>query len=176
MRVAMYYNNHDVRLEEMPVPEIGPGELLFKVQASGLCGSDVMEWYRIRKAPLVLGHEIAGPIAEGGGGVGGWGHANCYGCDNFRGQNCDAPPLGADPRRRGRCGSLSCRCAPRVVSGRAGSSSSPGIVWRIEQRAYPKAPAAMSDPLLMPRPAAPRWRTSGLRASSGSPRRRWRRG
>ena len=31
MRVAMYYNNHDVRLEEMPVPEIGPGELLLKI-------------------------------------------------------------------------------------------------------------------------------------------------
>ena len=51
MRVAMYYNNHDVRLEEMPVPKIGPGELLLKVQASGLCGSDVMEWYRIQRAP-----------------------------------------------------------------------------------------------------------------------------
>ena len=43
MRVAMYYNNHDVRVEEMPVPEIGPGELLVKVEASGICGSDVME-------------------------------------------------------------------------------------------------------------------------------------
>ena len=59
MRVAMYYNNHDVRLEEMPVPEIGPGELLLKVEASGLCGSDVMEWYRIQRAPMVLGHEVS---------------------------------------------------------------------------------------------------------------------
>lgn len=64
MRVAMYYNNSDVRLEEMPVPRIGPGELLVKVIASGICGSDVMEWYRIRKAPLVLGHEIAGEIVQ----------------------------------------------------------------------------------------------------------------
>jgi L-iditol 2-dehydrogenase len=63
MRVAMYYNNRDVRLEEMPVPEIGPGELLVRVKASGICGTDVMEWYRIQKAPLVLGHEIAGEIA-----------------------------------------------------------------------------------------------------------------
>ena len=54
MRVAMYYNNHDVRVEELPVPEIGPGELLVKVEASGICGSDVMEWYRIQKAPMVL--------------------------------------------------------------------------------------------------------------------------
>jgi L-iditol 2-dehydrogenase len=64
MRVAMYYNNRDVRLEEMPRPEIGPGELLVKVIASGICGSDVMEWYRIKRAPLVLGHEIAGDIVE----------------------------------------------------------------------------------------------------------------
>ncbi len=69
MRVAMYYNNRDVRLEEMPVPQIGPGEILVRVMASGICGSDVMEWYRIRKAPLVLGHEIAGEIADVGEGV-----------------------------------------------------------------------------------------------------------
>ncbi|MBC7231085.1 MAG: alcohol dehydrogenase catalytic domain-containing protein [Actinobacteria bacterium] len=50
----------------MPVPEIGPREMLVKVMASGICGSDVMEWYRIKKAPLVLGHEIAGEIAKTG--------------------------------------------------------------------------------------------------------------
>ena len=49
MRVAMYYRNNDVRVEEMPVPKIGKGELLVKVMASGICGSDVMEWYRIKK-------------------------------------------------------------------------------------------------------------------------------
>lgn len=69
MRVAMYYNNKDVRLEEIPTPQIGPGELLVKVLASGICGSDVMEWYRIKKAPRVLGHEITGEIVEVGGGV-----------------------------------------------------------------------------------------------------------
>ncbi len=72
MRVAMYYNNHDVRLEEQPVPEIGPGEVLIKIIASGICGSDVMEWYRIKKAPLVLGHEIAGDIVAVGEGVTGF--------------------------------------------------------------------------------------------------------
>jgi len=69
MRIAMYYNNRDVRLQEMPTPEIGPGELLVKVLASGICGSDVMEWYRIKKAPLVLGHEITGEIVKVGEGV-----------------------------------------------------------------------------------------------------------
>lgn len=69
MRVAMYYSNRDVRVEEIPVPSIGPGELLVRVRASGICGSDVMEWYRIQKAPLVLGHEIAGEVARVGAGV-----------------------------------------------------------------------------------------------------------
>ena len=66
MHVAMYYNNNDIRIEEMPVPEIGPDEFLVRVQASGVCGSDVMEWYRIKKAPCVLGHEITGDIVEVG--------------------------------------------------------------------------------------------------------------
>lgn len=70
MRVAMYYRNSDVRLQEMPKPSAGPGEVLVKVMASGVCGSDVMEWYRIKRAPLVLGHEIAGDIVEVGAGVG----------------------------------------------------------------------------------------------------------
>jgi L-iditol 2-dehydrogenase len=69
MRVAMYYSNNDVRLEEMPVPKTGPGEIRVKVIASGICGSDVLEWYRIKKAPRVLGHEIAGEIVEVGEGV-----------------------------------------------------------------------------------------------------------
>ena len=64
MRVAMYYNNNDIRIEEIPKPDIGKDEILVKVIASGICGSDVMEWYRIKKAPLVLGHEITG-IIEG---------------------------------------------------------------------------------------------------------------
>lgn len=69
MRAAVYYNNKDVRVEEKPVPAIGAGEALVKIEASGICGSDVMEWYRIKKAPLVLGHEIAGTIAAVGQGV-----------------------------------------------------------------------------------------------------------
>jgi L-iditol 2-dehydrogenase len=66
MRAAVYYNNQDVRLEEMPKPIIGAKELLVKILASGICGSDVMQWYRLKRAPLVLGHEAAGEIAEVG--------------------------------------------------------------------------------------------------------------
>jgi len=69
MRVAMYYNNRDVRLEKMRIPKIGSGELLVRIRASGICGSDLMEWYRITKAPLVLGHEITGEVVEVGEGV-----------------------------------------------------------------------------------------------------------
>jgi len=66
MKVAVYYSNKDIRIEEMPKPKIGSKEILVKVMASGICGSDVMEWYRIKKAPRVLGHEIAGEIVEVG--------------------------------------------------------------------------------------------------------------
>jgi len=64
MKVAMYYNNSDIRIEEMPIPKIDDNEILVKVQVCGICGSDVMEWYRIKKAPKVLGHEMAGDIVK----------------------------------------------------------------------------------------------------------------
>jgi L-iditol 2-dehydrogenase len=69
VRVAMYYANNDVRLEEMEKPSAGNGEMVVRVMASGICGSDVMEWYRRHKVPLVLGHEIAGEVVEVGEGV-----------------------------------------------------------------------------------------------------------
>ena len=69
MRTAVYYNNRDVRLEERPSPRIGSGEARVKVAASGICGSDVLEWYRVKTAPRVLGHEIAGEIERVGPGV-----------------------------------------------------------------------------------------------------------
>lgn len=69
MLVAVYYNNHDVRIEEMPVPEICADEVLLKVMANGICGSDVTEWYRVPKAPRVLGHEATGIIAKAGANV-----------------------------------------------------------------------------------------------------------
>ena len=62
MKVAVYYSNDDIRLEERPIPAIKDGEILVKMKASGICGTDVMEWYRKRKAPRVLGHEMAGEV------------------------------------------------------------------------------------------------------------------
>ncbi|MEE9252183.1 MAG: alcohol dehydrogenase catalytic domain-containing protein [Thermodesulfobacteriota bacterium] len=69
MRVAMYYNNNDVRVEDMDASKPGAGEIVMRTEASGVCGSDVMEWYRIPKAPLVLGHETSGEVVEVGEGV-----------------------------------------------------------------------------------------------------------
>ncbi len=101
MRVAMYYSNSDIRLEEMPRPTVGDGEILMKVTASGICGSDVMEWYRIHKVPLVLGHETAGIVVEKGKGVKGFKVGNrivathhvpcqtCEYCRNGHGSVCD---------------------------------------------------------------------------------------
>ncbi|MGD8375824.1 MAG: alcohol dehydrogenase catalytic domain-containing protein [Acidobacteriota bacterium] len=66
MRVAVYHSNRDVRIEDRPVPEIGSGEVLVRIESSGICGSDVMESYRVPRAPLILGHEIAGVIAAAG--------------------------------------------------------------------------------------------------------------
>jgi len=66
MKVAVYYRNDDIRIEERPVPSISDGEILVRMKACGICGTDVMEWYRIKKAPCVLGHEMAGEIVEVG--------------------------------------------------------------------------------------------------------------
>src|SRR3989338_4106294 len=69
MKAAVYYSNKDVRIEERPVPAISDDELLVKVMASGICGTDVMEWYRIKKAPIVLGHEMSGVVEKTGNNV-----------------------------------------------------------------------------------------------------------
>ena len=60
----MYYSNRDIRILEQDIPVIGRDEILMKVHACGICGSDVMEWYRKDKVPLVLGHEVAGEVAK----------------------------------------------------------------------------------------------------------------
>jgi L-iditol 2-dehydrogenase len=66
MKEALYYSNNDIRIIEKPIPEINDDEILLKVEASGICGSDVIEWYRRDKVPLVLGHEVSGTVIEAG--------------------------------------------------------------------------------------------------------------
>jgi L-iditol 2-dehydrogenase len=66
MQAAVYYNNSDIRLEERPLPQIGPGDILVKTVACGLCGGEAMEWYHAPRAPKVMGHEPAGIVVEVG--------------------------------------------------------------------------------------------------------------
>nr|MBO2508069.1 alcohol dehydrogenase [Bacillota bacterium] len=65
MWAAVLHGPGDVRLERRPVPEPGPGELLVRISACGICGSDLMDWYVAAKAPFVFGHEPVGTVAGG---------------------------------------------------------------------------------------------------------------
>lgn len=65
----MWYNNHDIRTEDLPTPSPGQGEILVKVISCGICGSDIVEWYRLPRAPLVQGHEVGAEVVETGEGV-----------------------------------------------------------------------------------------------------------
>jgi len=66
MKVSYWYNNRDIRIEEVPTPRPGPGEILVKVISCGICGSDIVEWYRLPRAPLVQGHEIGALVVAAG--------------------------------------------------------------------------------------------------------------
>lgn len=66
MKVAVYYNNKTVKVEERPIPEVGPRDLLVKTEACGLCGGETMEWYLAPRAPKILGHEPTGTVVKVG--------------------------------------------------------------------------------------------------------------
>lgn len=66
MKVSMWYNNNDIRVEEVPTPSPGQGEMLVKVISCGICGSDIVEWYRLPRAPLIQGHEVGVEVVETG--------------------------------------------------------------------------------------------------------------
>ena len=75
MKAAVYYSNSDIRIEDVEDLSVGPGEVKVKIMACGVCGSDVMEWYRIKRAGRpggigAFGHECTGIIEETGSGVG----------------------------------------------------------------------------------------------------------
>ena len=71
MKAAVYYALDDIRIEERPVPKIGPDEILLKTIACGLCGGETMAWYK-KSQPKVLGHEPVGVIVEKGADVDGF--------------------------------------------------------------------------------------------------------
>jgi L-iditol 2-dehydrogenase len=66
MKAAIWYNNRDIRIEERPLGRPGPHEMVVKVVSCGICGSDVVEWYRLPRAPLVQGHELGAEVVEVG--------------------------------------------------------------------------------------------------------------
>jgi L-iditol 2-dehydrogenase len=71
MQAAVYRGVHDVRLETVPVPEIGPGELLVRVHTCGVCGTDLKKIATgSHAAPRIFGHETSGVVAAVGQGVG----------------------------------------------------------------------------------------------------------
>jgi L-iditol 2-dehydrogenase len=92
VRVAMYYGLGKIRLEVAPDPVAGPGEIVVKMTACGICGTDLMGWYQDPRAPLVLGHEPVGVVHEVGEGapfaigerVFVHHHVPCFVCDRCR--------------------------------------------------------------------------------------------
>jgi len=102
MNVAEYYSNSDIRIKEIEKPNIGKKEILVKMQACGICGTDVMEWYRKKNAPKVLGHEMSGSIVKIGEKVNNFKvndrvfvshHVpcfNCYYCENEKHSACSS--------------------------------------------------------------------------------------
>jgi L-iditol 2-dehydrogenase len=89
MRCAVLYDVDDIRIEQREIPKPGPGELLVRTRASGICSGDIMGWYVRRKAPLVLGHEPSGLVEAIGEGVSEFApgdrvfvhhHAPCFSC------------------------------------------------------------------------------------------------
>lgn len=70
MRAAVYRGLNDVRIETIPVPRIGSGEVLVKIHTCGICGTDLKKIHTgSHSAPRVFGHEMAGTVAAVGEGV-----------------------------------------------------------------------------------------------------------
>ena len=71
MRAALLYGKEDLRIEDLPVPEIGAEEVLLQVKAAAICGTDIRMYKNGAKgvgpqSPLVLGHELAGVVVKAG--------------------------------------------------------------------------------------------------------------
>lgn len=70
MRAVVYHGKNDLRLETVPVPTIGPGELLVKIATCGICGTDLKKIHTgSHSAPRIFGHEMAGTVVQLGDGV-----------------------------------------------------------------------------------------------------------
>ena len=94
MRAAVYHGARDIRIEDVPVPMPGPGELLLEVRSAGICGTDALEWDRGpiltpvdqphpasgHHGPIILGHEFGGRVVDLGPEVDGFGAGDLVAC------------------------------------------------------------------------------------------------
>jgi threonine dehydrogenase-like Zn-dependent dehydrogenase len=72
MKVALFHGGHDIRVQDLPMPEVGPGHVLVRVRAAGICGSDLHDYRGPMSSvqhPRPSGHELSGEIAAIGSGV-----------------------------------------------------------------------------------------------------------
>src|SRR5437660_2850955 len=70
MLAAVYHGKNDVRMETVPVPAIGPGELLVRVHTSGICGTDLKKMATgSHSAPRIFGYETSAVVAGVGKGI-----------------------------------------------------------------------------------------------------------
>ena len=102
INVAEYHSNSDIRIKKIRKPLINEREILVKMQACGICGTDVMEWYRKSSVPKILGHEMSGTVVNIGSQVKGFKvndrvfvshHVpcfDCYYCDNEKYSACNS--------------------------------------------------------------------------------------
>ncbi len=100
--IAEYHSNSDIRIKHIKKPTIGKNEALVKMEACGICGTDVLEWYRKKSAPKILGHEMSGIVVEVGKNVSDFKNGDrvfvshhvpcfdCYYCDNNKHSACDS--------------------------------------------------------------------------------------
>jgi L-iditol 2-dehydrogenase len=73
MRAAVYTGQSAVAVQSIPVPKIGPGEILARVEACGICHTDLKKIeYNLLAPPRVYGHETAGVVVATGSGVDGF--------------------------------------------------------------------------------------------------------
>ncbi len=97
MRAAVYHEKDVVKVEDVPVPDVGPGELLVRVKACGVCQSDIKKiHYGLYPGPRIYGHETSGVVEQAGAGVTKWRkgqrvvfhhHYPCMSCRYCRSEN-----------------------------------------------------------------------------------------
>ena len=89
MKAVKVYDIDDIRIEDLPIPTLGPRDALVSMRRCGICSGDVSPWYIKRKAPIVIGHEPTGIISAIGSEVEGFSvgdrvfmhhHAPCHRC------------------------------------------------------------------------------------------------